>query len=125
MTNTFQLPYGMLTPTFFDVASITSLRPIGETFDPNESDEDTIKFDGNHARFSRYIEDYHVIDDDNVFNKEHIAFLSLWLSRYVEHKKRTREIASSKADDPTIKGDATEAIPDPIHVGDSSPILPH
>lgn len=51
-TNTFKFPCGMLTPTLFDEAAITGLRPTGETFDPNESDEDTINFDSSHASFS-------------------------------------------------------------------------
>lgn len=33
-TNTFQLPCGILTPTLFDVATITGLSPLEETFDP-------------------------------------------------------------------------------------------
>lgn len=56
-TNTFQLPCRMLTFILFDVATIIDLRSTGETFDPNKSDEDTINFNGNHASFSRYIED--------------------------------------------------------------------
>ncbi|MCI88287.1 CAP-Gly domain-containing linker protein 1-like, partial [Trifolium medium] len=33
-TNTFQFECGMMTPTLFDVATITGLPPTGETYDP-------------------------------------------------------------------------------------------
>jgi len=37
-TNSLHLKYGMLTPTLLDVATITGLKPIGETFDLDEDD---------------------------------------------------------------------------------------
>lgn len=83
ITNTFQLPCGMLKPALFDVADITKIFPTCETFDPNESDEDTINFDNNRVRFSWYIEEYHITDDKEVFGEEHIDFLALWLSRCI------------------------------------------
>lgn len=43
-TNTFQLPCGMLTPTLFNMAAITSLSPMGETFDPTLLTESTFSF---------------------------------------------------------------------------------
>lgn len=55
----------MLTP-FFYMETIIGLRPTSETFDPNESDEDTINFNNKRASFGRYIENYHVTDDDEV-----------------------------------------------------------
>lgn len=82
-TNTFQLPCRMLTPTIFDVAAITGLRPDGGNFDPNEQDKDNVEFDNARVGFTRYIGDYHVTDTPEVSAKEHIAFLALWLSRYV------------------------------------------
>lgn len=30
-TNTLQLPYGMISPTLFELAAVTSLRPSGKT----------------------------------------------------------------------------------------------
>ncbi|PNX75439.1 hypothetical protein L195_g031375 [Trifolium pratense] len=33
-TNTFHFECGMMTPTLFDVAAITGLLPIGDTYDP-------------------------------------------------------------------------------------------
>src|ERR1044072_6654331 len=35
-TNTFQLPCCMITPTLFDIAAITSLRPTAKVFDPTK-----------------------------------------------------------------------------------------
>src|ERR1051325_3831483 len=80
--NIFHLPYGMLTPTFFDIAAITRLSPIGETFDPNEDADNLIDFDVRHASFSKYITFYHSAEEE-VSKVEHIAFLALWLSKYV------------------------------------------
>lgn len=73
----------MLTPTLFDIAIVTGLCPIGKTFDPNESGEDTPSFDNNCASFGKYIEDYHVTDNDEVSDEKHVAFLTLWLSRCI------------------------------------------
>lgn len=82
-TNTFQLPSGMVTPTLFDIADITGLRPTGKNFDSSESDEDNINFNINCAIFSKYIKNHHVTDTDKVSDEEHIAFLALWLSRCI------------------------------------------
>lgn len=81
--NTFQLSCGMLTPTLFDVVDVLDLRPIGNNFDPNKSDEDTVDFDINRASFDRYIEDYNVSSTTEVTAEEHIGFLALWLSRCI------------------------------------------
>lgn len=80
-TNTFQMPYGILTPTLFDVAVITGLSPLGETFDPTLSTENTFTF--GRASLLNYIEDHHNKDSVEVSDEEHIAFLTLWLSYYV------------------------------------------
>lgn len=74
-TNTFQLPYGMLTPTLFDVTAITGLSPMGETFDPTLPTENTISF--SRASLQNYIEDHHDQDFIEVSDEEHIAFLTL------------------------------------------------
>lgn len=80
-TMTFQLPCGMLTPTLFDVATITGLSPLGETFDPTLSTKNTFMFGW--ASLMNYIEDNHNKDSVEVSNKEPIAFLTLWLSYYI------------------------------------------
>lgn len=56
----------MLTHTLFYVAAIIGLRSTGETFDLNENDKDTINLYSNCTSFNRYIDDYHVTDDDKV-----------------------------------------------------------
>lgn len=73
----------MLTPTLFAIATITSLRPTGERFNPNFMTEDSIGFDGNRVTFTNYILDHHNQDTDEVSNEEQIAFLELWLSQYI------------------------------------------
>ena len=80
-TNTFQLPCGMLTPTFFDVAAITGLSPLCKTFDPTLPTENNFTF--NHVSFQNYIEDHYDQDSIEVSEEEYIAFLTLWLSYYV------------------------------------------
>lgn len=79
----FQFPCGMLTPTLFDVAAITSLRPTGDTFDPNYMTKETIGFNGSQATFTRCILDHHNKDTKEVSEEKHISFLALWPSRCV------------------------------------------
>lgn len=77
-TNTLQLSCVMLTPTLFDVAAITGLSPLGETFDPTLSTKNTFTF--GQASLLNYIKDYHNKDFVEVSDEEHITFLTLWLS---------------------------------------------
>ncbi|XP_058736960.1 uncharacterized protein LOC131609281 [Vicia villosa] len=81
--NTFHLPCGMITPTLFDIAAITGLRPIGEPFDPNVMDTDTINFNEATVTYTAFIQKYHDENNEVVSDEEHIAFLALWLSRCV------------------------------------------
>ncbi|PNX95171.1 hypothetical protein L195_g018355, partial [Trifolium pratense] len=69
------------TPTLFDVAAITGLLPIGDTYDPFKA-SDTIKFDFHNKSYSKYILENQK-DDDEVSAEEHVAFLTLWLSQHV------------------------------------------
>lgn len=80
-TNIIHLPRGMLTPTLFDVAAITSLSPLGETFDLAHSTETKLSF--KFPSLKLYIADHHVKYSEEVSDEEHIAFLTLWLSYYV------------------------------------------
>ena len=83
----------MITPTFFDIAAITGLSPVGETYIPdNEEHSSIIDFDVKLASFSKFISHYHT-EGDNVSDVEHIAFLTLWLSRYV-FCSRSLQVAS-------------------------------
>ncbi|KAK2436482.1 serine/threonine-protein phosphatase 7 long form protein [Trifolium repens] len=81
-TNTFHLKAGMMTPTLFDVAAITGLRPIGPTFDPKYT---TVNhhFDFKVLSFSGFLKTFHDTSDEDVSFKEHIAFLTYWLSHFV------------------------------------------
>lgn len=74
-TNTFHLPRGMLTPTLFDMETITSLSPLGETFDPTHSTKN--KFSFKHPSLKLYIVDHHVKDSDEVSDEKRIAILTL------------------------------------------------
>lgn len=80
-TNTFHLSSGMPMPILFDVAVITDLSPLGETFDPTHSTENKCSF--KHQSLKFYIVDHHVKDSNEVSNEEHTSFLTLWLSYYV------------------------------------------
>jgi len=44
-TNTMQLKCGLLSPTMFDVAAITRLPPIGESYDPDQENKTHFKLD--------------------------------------------------------------------------------
>ncbi|CAJ2662120.1 unnamed protein product [Trifolium pratense] len=80
-TNTFHFECGMMTPTLLDVAAITGLSPLGDTYDPCKA-SDTIKFDFRNKSYSKYIVENRKTSDE-VSDEEHIAFLTLWLSQYV------------------------------------------
>lgn len=69
-------------------------------FDPNEREEDAIEFDLNRSSFGKYIKDYHVTNNPEVYDEEHIAFLALWLVRcifcckYLKVEKRYLTLAN-------------------------------
>lgn len=73
----------MITPTLFDLAAITGLKPNGHTYDPDIDFEDTIAFSTSRAAYSTHITHYHDKDTKIVSDVEHIAFLTLWLSHSV------------------------------------------
>jgi hypothetical protein len=80
-TNTFHFECGMMTPTLFDVAAITGLPPTGETYDPYHASKN-IEVSMNDKTYAKYIAEHH-LDDKEVGDDEHVAFLVLWLSKYV------------------------------------------
>lgn len=57
-TNTFQLPCGMITPTFFDVVAIIDLQPTGDTFEPTIKNQTKPNFTFDHVGFNAYIKDH-------------------------------------------------------------------
>jgi hypothetical protein len=81
-TNTFHFECGMMTPTLFGVAAITGLSPVGETYDLVKTNQ-SIEFDYKEKTFQKYIQENHRVGEEEVFDIEHISFLTLWLSHYV------------------------------------------
>ncbi|KAK2430056.1 serine/threonine-protein phosphatase 7 long form protein [Trifolium repens] len=81
-TNTFHFKAGMMTPTLFDVAAITGLRPTGPTFDPKYTTSNH-QFDFKVLSFSGFLKTFHDLSSDDVSHEEHIAFLTYWLSHFV------------------------------------------
>jgi len=81
-TCSLHLKCGMLTPTLLDVAGLTSLKPIGQTFDL-DSHVSKLSFDFTKPVYGNFILDHHVISSVEVSDTEHIAFLTYWLSMYI------------------------------------------
>ena len=80
--SSLHLKCGMLTPTILDVASLTGLKPTGQSFDPDSHDSE-ISFDFTRLAYGNFIKDQHVTTSAEVSDKEHIAFLTYWLSMYI------------------------------------------
>jgi hypothetical protein len=72
----------MMTPTLFDVAAITGLSPLGETYDPSKTSL-AIEFAPKEKTFQKYIQENHAVGGEEVSDIEHVAFLTLWLSHYI------------------------------------------
>lgn len=72
-----------MTPTLFDLAAIAGLKPTGDAFDPLFLAEHSIGFDVSRAAYISHINYYHDKTIEEVSDTEHIAFLSLWLYRYI------------------------------------------
>lgn len=72
-----------MTPTQFDLASIVGLKPIEEDFDPLYLNKDSIGFEVSRAAYSSHINHYHDTTTEEVSDTKHLAFLALWLCRYV------------------------------------------
>jgi len=81
-TRSLHLKYGMLTPTLLDVAGLTGLKPIGQTFDPDGHISE-LSFDFSRPAYGNFILDHHVTSSPEVSETEHIAFLTYWLSMYI------------------------------------------
>jgi len=72
----------MLTPTLLDVAGLIGLKPIGQTFDLDRHHSD-MSFDFSRLDYDNLFKDQHVSTNSDVFDKEHVAFLTYWLSMYI------------------------------------------
>lgn len=79
LTNTFQFPRGILTSTLFNVAAITGLNPLGETFTPNiETDHEFVI---KRFSFKNFIIDHHNKKTEEISDKEHTLYLPRLLSK--------------------------------------------
>ncbi|KAI5397964.1 hypothetical protein KIW84_063684 [Lathyrus oleraceus] len=87
LMDTFQLRYGMLTPTIFLVASITGLRPTGEVFDPFVDIDDIIGFNSKRASFTNIITDHFDEATTEVSDEDNVTFLSLWNEGTKQHNE--------------------------------------
>ena len=56
---TFHLPCGMVTPTLFDIAVITGLRPTSDYLDPEDLSEDPIGFSAMNPTYTVFINHFH------------------------------------------------------------------
>ena len=81
-TNTFQLPYGMITPTLLELAAITDLRPTGKLihFNPVLDYVKAYNLDDSEASYSAVIHNNMGSPSTTVSDAEHVAFLSYWLN---------------------------------------------
>lgn len=82
-TNTLQLRCGMITPTFLDVTAITGLWTTDKVFNPSIQNEDNIGFNSKRVSFTNFIIDHFDEMTNEVYDEEHISFLSLWLLHFV------------------------------------------
>lgn len=94
-TKTFQLPCGMLTPILFGVAAITSLSPLGETYNPTLPTDIIFNFDN--PAFKQYSLDHH--DKGSLRPKAYsfpnsLAFVLPILFRYTGGSQRIHQFSN-------------------------------
>lgn len=77
-TNTFQVPFWMVTPTLLDLATIVGLWPSEEDYEPS-ADTD-FKF-SNHS-YNTYIGE-HQGSGDITDAPKHISFFTYWMCHYI------------------------------------------
>ena len=73
----------MVTPTLFDMASITGLRPTWETFNPTFMTKTKPKFSFTLPNYSNFIKYYYEDHHEEVSDHEDIVFLTFLLSHFV------------------------------------------
>jgi len=74
-TCSLHLKCGMLTPTLLDVAGLTGLKPVGQTFDP---DSQTLR-----REYGNFILVHHITSSAEVSDIKHISFATYWLSMFI------------------------------------------
>ena len=75
----------MITPTLLDIAAITGLKPTGEVFDYEVVAPISLRFDvgdSHKPTYNNFI-DHHATSPGPMTTEEHVAFLTLSLSRFV------------------------------------------
>src|ERR1051325_5586812 len=88
----------MITPTLLDGAALTGVKPTGIVFNHTDHETISIKFDvgeSKHPTYNNFIQHHHC-DSEEVSDEEHVAFLTLWLSRFVFYS-RSMQIAKKFA----------------------------
>lgn len=81
-TSSLHLKCGVLTPTLLDVAGLTGLKHIGQTFNPDTHSSE-LSFDFTRPAYGNFIIDHHNTSSTEVSDQEHVAFLTYWLSMYI------------------------------------------
>lgn len=84
--NSLHLKCRMLTPTLLDVAGLTGLKSIDQTFDP-DMHSSKLSFDFARPAYGNFIIDHHDTSSTEVSDQEHVAFLTYWLSMYIFHSR--------------------------------------
>jgi len=69
-------------PTLLDVAGVTGLKPTGQTFDP-DSHHSEMTFDFSRLAYGNFTKDQHITTSTDVSDKDHVAFLTYWLSMFI------------------------------------------
>lgn len=83
-TNSLHLRCGMLTPTLFDLAAIDGLRPDGDAFNPFATTvNEPFEFSTKRSSYNGFMFDHFVEENKEESDKDHIAFLTFWLSKFV------------------------------------------
>lgn len=78
-TNNFHFPYGMMGLTLFDMSVIVGLKPDGKVIHMLTEPKFDMEVPLQSTTFSTSIQQ-HCRNIDEVFDKEHVAFLTIWLS---------------------------------------------
>lgn len=79
-------PCGPVSPTLMDIASITSLKPLGKTYalglSEDQFERSEVGIDFSAKSYKGFIKK-NAKDTEEVFDKEHIAFLLYWVSSHL------------------------------------------
>lgn len=65
-TNTFDLSYGIITLTLFDIATIVGLQPTGEPFKTSRITKTKPKFEFTNPSYNIYLEEHYALTENVV-----------------------------------------------------------